>query len=248
MRYIRAVVRFTAFISLTFLVYSTWFVGSFFIPNKQYWRQICFRTWARRFASIAGMKIEVIGPVPKPPFFLVSNHLGYMDIPAIRAVADGVYVAKAEIRKWPAAGKMIADFGMIFIDRYNRRDIPRAGVEIISRLSDGEGVIVFPEGTSTKGEDVLPFNSSFLQFAAQSDLPVSYCSITYRTPEGERPASETVCWWDDSSFAPHIFRLFSVPGFTAIINFGGEPILSTDRKKLATELREKVRERFIPVL
>ena len=248
MRYIRAACRFTAFIALTFLVYSTWFVGSFFIPNQLYWRQVSFRTWARAFARLAGMKIEVIGPVPKPPFFLVSNHLGYMDIPAIRAVADGVFVAKAEIRDWFIAGKIISDMGMIFIDRQNRRDIPRAGAKIISRLSDGEGVIVFPEGTSTKGEDVLPFNSSFLQFAAQIDLPVSYCSITYRAREGERPASETICWWDDSTFIAHIFRMFSVPGFTAIISFGDEPVLSTDRKKLAGELREKVRERFIPVL
>ena len=248
MRYIRAAIRFAAFIGLSLLVYSTWFVGSFFVPNKQYWRQLAFRSWARAFARLAGMKIEVIGPVPKPPFFLVSNHLGYMDIPAIRVVAEGVYVAKAEIRDWPVAGRIVSDIGMIFIDRQNRRDIPRAGAEIITRLSEGEGVIVFPEGTSTKGEDVLPFNSSFLQFAAQTDLPVSYCSISYRTPAGEKPASETVCWWDDSSFATHIFRLFSLPGFTAIVNFGNEPVLSIDRKKLAAELREKVRERFIPVL
>jgi 1-acyl-sn-glycerol-3-phosphate acyltransferase len=248
MRYIRAAIRLVAFIILTFLVYLVWFVGSFFIPNKQYWRQVCFRVWSRAFARIAGMKIEVIGPIPKPPFFLVCNHLGYMDIPALRAVADGVFVAKAEIRDWFIAGKIISDMGMIFIDRQNRRDIPRAGAKIISRLSDGEGVIVFPEGTSTKGEDVLPFNSSFLQFAAQTDLPVSYASISYRTPDSERPASEVVCWWDDTTFLSHIFRMFSLPGFAAIINFGDEPIVATDRKKLAGELRERVRERFIPVL
>ena len=248
MRSIRAAYRFTAFLVLTFGVYITWFVGSFFVPNKQYWRQLLFRFWARGFARIAGMKIEVIGPVPKPPFFLVSNHLGYVDIPAIRAVVDGIFVAKAEIRNWVVAGKMISDFGMVFVDRQNRRDIPRAGAKIIARLSDGEGVIVFPEGTSTKGDDVLPFNSSFLQFAAQTDLPVSYCSITYRTPEGEPPASQAVCWWDDTPFLSHILHLFSLPGFTAIINFGEAPIVSTDRKKLAGDLREKVRERFIPVL
>jgi 1-acyl-sn-glycerol-3-phosphate acyltransferase len=248
MRYIRAAIRLTLFLVLTFIVYLSWFIGRFFIPNKQYLRQICFRVWSRGFARFAGMKIEVIGPVPKPPFFLVSNHLGYMDIPAIRAVVDGVFIAKAEIRDWFIAGKMISDMGMIFIDRQNRRDIPRAGAKIISKLSDGEGVIVFPEGTSTKGEDVLPFNSSFLQFAAQTDLPVSYSSISYRTPEGERPASEAVCWWDDTPFLSHIFRMFSLPGFTAVISFGDEPIVSTDRKKLAGELREKVRERFIPVL
>jgi 1-acyl-sn-glycerol-3-phosphate acyltransferase len=248
MRYIRAALRLIAFLVLAIGVYVTWFVGSFFIPNKQYWRQICFRFWARNFARIAGMKIEVMGPAPKPPFFLVSNHLGYMDIPAIRSLVDGVFVAKGEIHGWPIAGKMISDMGQIFIDRQNRRDIPRAGAKIISTLNDGEGVIVFPEGTSTRGEDVLPFNSSFLQFAAETDLPVSYASISYRTPDGERAASEVVCWWDDTPFLSHIFHLFLLPGFTAIVNFGDEPVLSTDRKKLAGELRTRVRERFIPVL
>lgn len=248
MRYIRSYLRFVTFLVLSFGLYFVWFITSFFIPNKLYWRQIAFRVWARGFARIAGMKIEVIGPIPKPPFFLVCNHLSYMDIPAIRAVVEGVFVAKADIRAWPVAGKIVSDMGMVFIERENRRDIPRAGAKIISKLSDGEGVIVFPEGTTTKGDDILPFNSSFLQFAAETDVPVSYASLSYRTPEGEVPASQAVCWWDDTPFATHMLRLFRLPGFTVIINFGEQPVLSSDRKKLAGELHEKVRERFIPVL
>jgi 1-acyl-sn-glycerol-3-phosphate acyltransferase len=248
MRYIRSAFRFTVFLLLTFGTYFVWFISSFFIPNKQYWRQLAFTVWSRGFARVAAMRIEVIGPVPHAPFFLVCNHLSYMDIPAIRAVVDGVFVAKADIRGWFVAGKIISDMGMIFIDRQNRRDIPRAGAKIISALSDGEGVIVFPEGTTTKGDDVLPFNSSFLQFAAETDLPVSYASISYRTPEGGPTASEAVCWWDDTPFLNHILRMFSLRGFTAIISFGEQPVLSPDRKKLAGELRDKVRERFIPVL
>jgi 1-acyl-sn-glycerol-3-phosphate acyltransferase len=248
MRYIRAATRFLLFLFTSFGIYFGWFVSSFFIPNKLYWRQVCFTFWARVFARIANMRIEVIGPVPRPPFFLVTNHVSWVDIPLLRAVVDGVFVAKAEIRGWFLAGKIVDDMGQIFIDRGNRRDIPRAGEKIIARLSDGEGVIVFPEGTATRGDDVYPFNSSFFQFAAESDVPVSYASITYRTPEGEPPASETVCWWVDTGLAAHMFNLFTVKGFTAIINFGDEPVLSTDRKKLAGELRERVRERFIPVL
>src|ERR1044071_8182604 len=142
MRYIRSAFRFTMFMVLSFGLYFAWFLTSFFIPNKLYWRQLCFQTWARGFARLAGMKIEVIGPIPKPPFFLVSNHLSYMDIPAIRAVVEGVFVAKADIRSWPIAGKIVSDMGMVFIDREKRRDIPRAGAKIISKLSEGEGVIV----------------------------------------------------------------------------------------------------------
>jgi 1-acyl-sn-glycerol-3-phosphate acyltransferase len=145
------------------------------------------------------MKIEVIGTPPKPPFFLVCNHLSYTDMAALRVAANGVFVAKSEINTWFLAGRIVRDLGMIFIDRENRRDIPRAGVEIMKRIESGEGVIVFPEGTSTKGDEVLPFNSSFLEFAARCDIPVSYAAISYRTPADEPPASLIACWWDDPS-------------------------------------------------
>lgn len=248
MRNIRAAVRFTLFLIATLGLYSLWFLALIFIPNKIYWRQLIFKLWSESFQRIANMNIECIGTPPQAPFFLVCNHLSYVDIPALRSVAQGIFVAKGEIEGWFLAGRIVRDMGNIFIDRQNRRDIPRAGQEIISHLNDGEGVMVFPEGTSTKGEEVLPFNSSFLEFAARTELAVSYCSIYYKTPDGEMPASEAVCWWDDTTFMNHMFRLFSVKGFTAVIDFGDAPIANPNRKKLAQELHEKVSEKFIPVV
>ena len=248
MKYLRATIRFILFVSATFGLYGLWFALHFFIPNKIFWRQLAFGWWTKSFVRIAGMEIEVIGEPPVPPFFLVTNHLSYVDIAALRATVEGVFVAKAEVNSWFVAGRIVRDMGVIFINRKNRRDIPRAGEEIIRKLSDGEGVIVFPEGTSTKGEDILPFNSSFLEFASRTDLPVSYASISYRTPAGEPPASKMVCWWEDISFVEHLLRLFTVKRFTAILNFGDESVVNPNRKQLAAELHQKVKERFIPVI
>ena len=248
MNTIRAAIRFALFVVSTLALYAIWFVGNILIPIRIYWRQLVFGAWTRSFVRISGMNIEVIGKPPRPPFFLVSNHLSYLDMAALRATVNGIFVAKSEINDWFLAGRIVRDLGMIFINRDNRRDIPRAGVEIINRLEAGEGVIVFPEGTSTKGEEVRPFNSSFLEFAARSDIPVSYVAISYRTPPGELPASTIACWWDDTSFFAHMWRLFKVSSYTAILNFGEEPVVNTDRKALAAELREKVAARFIPVL
>lgn len=248
MKYLLATIRFSLFVISTLVTYGVWLVTSFFIPNKIYWRQLAFETWTKSYVLISGMKIEVIGKPPQPPFFLVSNHLSYADIAALRAVVRGVFVAKKEIEDWFLAGRIVRDMGVVFIDRKNRRDIPRAGRMITERLDSGEGVIVFPEGTSTKGEEILPFNSSFMEFAARTNVPVSYVSISYRTPDGGPTASESICWWDDTPFIRHMFRSFMVPRFTAILNFGDEPVLIADRKALAAELHAKVTERFIPVI
>jgi 1-acyl-sn-glycerol-3-phosphate acyltransferase len=248
MKQIRASIRLILFFAATFSCYGAWFAGSFFIPNKLYWRQIVFRTWARSLVRIMNVKIDVIGKTPEPPFFLVSNHLSYTDIPVLRSVIEAVFVAKGEIQTWLLGRRLVGDLGNIFVNRQNRRDIPRAGAEVLEALARGEGVIIFPEGTSSKGEDVLPFKSSFLEFAAQSDLPVYYASITYGTPVNEIPASTAVCWWDDSTLIAHMWRLFGVKEFRAIVTFGEMPVQNADRKKLARELWEKVSAQFIPVI
>jgi 1-acyl-sn-glycerol-3-phosphate acyltransferase len=248
MRKIRSTIRFILLVSSTFGTYAVWYLLRFFIPNKQYWRQFAFGVWARNWVRICGIDIEVIGTPPKSPYFLVSNHLGYIDIPVIRSALTGVFVAKHEIETWRFAGKIVRNMGTIFVNRQNRRDIPRAGHEIIEALSRGEGVIVFPEGTSTRGDEVLPFNSSFLEFAARTDTPVSFVSISYRTPEGEPPPSEAVTWWDDTGFLEHLLRMLEVKRFAAVLNFGDAPVINHDRKQLAAELRQKVQESFIPVI
>jgi 1-acyl-sn-glycerol-3-phosphate acyltransferase len=247
MRNLRAAIRMVLFVTSTLGIYGVWFVLRIFIPNKIYWRQVIFAAWTSAFTRISKMTIEVVGSPPNSPFFLVTNHLSYTDMAAIRAVVKGVFVAKAEVETWPLAGRICRDMGTVFIDRKNRRDIPRAGELIIERLDAGEGVVVFPEGTSTKGEEVLPFNSSFLEFAARKDIAVHYAAITYSTPPGEMPAHIAACWWEDISFFAHLWRLFKVTGYTATITFGETPIKNADRKLLAGELRDHVAEKFVPV-
>lgn len=244
---IRAAIRMVLFTVSTLGLYSVWLLGRIFLPNKTYWRQVIFGAWTQSFVWISGMHIEVTGTAPNAPFFLVSNHLSYTDMAALRVAVKGIFVAKSEIQNWFLAGRIVRDMGTIFIDRNNRRDIPRAGHLIVERLEEGEGVIVFPEGTSTKGEEVLPFNSSFFEFAARSKIPVSYAAIGYRTPADQPPASSVVCWWEDIGFFEHLWRLFKVSRYTATVHFGDDAILNPDRKALAAELRLRVQQNFTPV-
>ncbi|MFM9904044.1 MAG: lysophospholipid acyltransferase family protein [Pyrinomonadaceae bacterium] len=248
MKAIRAAFKIAMFVAATLGLYSIWFLGRPFVSDAIRWRQVIFGSWTKSFVLISNMKIVVIGTPPDPPFFLVTNHLGYTDIAALRVKVTGIFVAMAEINGWFLAGRIVRDLGTIFIDRSNRRDIPRAGEEIIKRLDAGEGVIVFPEGTSTNGSEILPFNSSFFEFAARADIPVSYASISYSVPPGEPPACNSVCWWEEITFFKHLWRFFRLPEYTATLTFGDEPVRNADRKLLAAELRQRILEKFTPVL
>jgi 1-acyl-sn-glycerol-3-phosphate acyltransferase len=217
-------------------------------PETARWRGRVFRRWARSLAWILGMRTVCRGTPPAPPFVLVANHLGYADVLLLGSQLDCVFVAKAEIARWPFVGALCRSVGTLFIDRGVKRDIPRVMQQIDGTLRGGRGVVVFPEGTSTKGDIVRPFRSSLLEAAARAGLSVSYASLSYRTPEGCTPAHQSVCWWGDAPFYPHLLELLKLPRFQAKLSFGAEPIRETDRKILATRLHSAVSRQFEAVI
>jgi len=211
------------------------------------WRARVLHRWAAVVARCLGMRMVVRGEPPRPPFFLVCNHLSYVDIILLAAQIPGVFVAKSEVASWPLFGKVCRSVDTLFIDREHKRDIPRVTERIAELLRDGRGVIIFPEGTSGRGDRVLPFKPSLLETAVRSELPVSYASVSYETPPGCPPPADVVCWFGGVGFVPHVLRLVRLPEFTGILTFGERPIRDGDRKSLAGRLHAAVAESFRPV-
>lgn len=193
------------------------------------------------------VEVEVVGEVPAPPFLLVSNHLGYFDIVVLASRVDAVFVSKSEVKSWPVVGLMVEGLGTIFVDRSLRTDLPRVIERIERALDSGQGVIMFPEGTSTAGTSVSAFRPSLLEPAARARLPVSTAALSYSTPSGQPSAHLAVCWWGDMTFTDHFLRLLTLPGFSARVAFGREAVRDSDRKRLASRLEDSVRELFVPV-
>jgi len=210
------------------------------------WNKRIYRIWARLFLLNMGVRITVQGEPPKVPFFLVTNHLSYVDIPLLASYVDAAFISKAEVESWPFLGTISRWAGTIFIDRSIKRDIPRVLGEIEERLSRQLGVVVFPEGTSHSGARVFRFLPSLLQIPASAGYPVSYASLAYRTPAGENPAHLAVCWWADMSFFNHFYALLGIRRFEASVTFGDEPITDPDRKRLAERLHNAVNSQFVP--
>jgi len=212
------------------------------------WRRQVLRSWGRGLAGVLHLRTVVQGTRPAPPFFLVTNHLSYLDIVALSAVTPGRFVAKQEVRGWPGFGLLAAVGGSIFIDR----TAPRDAVRVIDRLSEavegGDGVIVFAEATSSAGYTVLPFRPALLEWAARTRYPVHFASVSYRTPAGSPPAHLSVCWWGDMTLGPHLRGLCRLPWIEGTVRFGADPIAEPDRKRLATRLQRAVADQFTPVV
>lgn len=207
--------------------------------------------WARGTARCMGLTIEAEGPAPAPPYLLAANHLSYVDIVALQTLCGCVFLAKAEVSRWPLIGFLARTTGTLFVDRTRRADLPRA-VEAVSQVvSEGRGVVFFPEGTSTDGASVLPFKPSLFEVAVRTGLPVYCASLGYTVPEGSPPAHLAVCWWGDMDFFGHLYALLQIPSFRARVAFAHEPVPRAervDRKELAERAHRSVAARFIPVV
>ena len=204
--------------------------------------------WARRAIRIMNIRLTVEGHPPAPPFFLVSNHLSYLDVILYQTQMPCVFVAKSEVADWPVIGWLARAIGTLFINRSRRRDVVRVNAEIEQALQSGDGVILFPEGTSSNGETVLPFKTAILATVTDIGYPAYYASVSYKTPAGAPPAARALCWWGDMTFADHAFGVFKLPCFEARIRFGPEAIRSDARKEMAAVLNDKISNSFVPVV
>jgi 1-acyl-sn-glycerol-3-phosphate acyltransferase len=212
------------------------------------WQSAVFRAWSRSLLPALGVDVTTIGRPPGQPFLLVCNHLSYLDIPLLGSRVGGVFIAKSEIAGWPVIGLLCRAVNTIFIDRSLRRDIPRVMRAIDRELALGRGVVLFAEGTSSRGATVLPFRTSLLELAVRSQHPVSCAALSYNTSENDEPADQSVCWWGDMEFTGHALHFLTLRRVAARLAFGDDHVPGTDRKHLADVLRRKVLELFEPVV
>lgn len=251
MRLAIAVLRLSLILICTALFYLIIILGFIFsligLKGKK-WIAFFLSLWGKVICRIIGLEVKVEGTPPKPPYFLVSNHLSYIDIFLFISKTKSVFIAKSEVLSWPFFGIMSQTVGMLFVDRTKKTDVKRVNDLISKRISEAQGVLLFPESTTSAGEKILPFKASLLAYPAEMSMPVHYAAIRYSTPEEEIHASESVCWWREVTFSSHFIDLLKLKKIYGTINFGDEPIMNNDRKKLAADLHDKVEQQFTPVI
>lgn len=201
-----------------------------------------------------GIRLHVHGrPARERPLLLAANHASWIDISAYSAVMPLSFVAKREVGTWPLIGFFARLQHSVFIDRTRRGAAADQADSIGRRLAEGDAIVLFPEGTTSDGNQVLPFRSSLfgaartaLDEAGIEAVFVQPVAIAYTHMLGlplGRSGRSIVSWVGDQDLVPHAKELLAASDFDVSIVFG-EPIRfdhSADRKKVSLDAEAAVR-------
>jgi 1-acyl-sn-glycerol-3-phosphate acyltransferase len=248
MSFLRALFRTLALIGFTLAMVLAFLVARLF--RIRGWRSLP-RLWHRTAARIIGLRIRVHGELRREsPVLYVSNHCSYLDIVALGAALRGSFVAKKEIEGWPVFGTLARMQSTIFIER-NPRLARLHQDEIARRLSAGDNLILFPEGTSTDGNRVLPFKSTLFSvvkaYEGEKRLFVQPLTLAYTRLNGlpigrvQRPLAT---WFGDMALGPHLWHLLKQGRVT--VEIIAHPPVPDDafpsRKELSRHCEQQVRD------
>jgi 1-acyl-sn-glycerol-3-phosphate acyltransferase len=183
-----------------------------------------------------GIRTDFRGPRPTRGL-ICANHLSYLDIAVCAAAAPCVFVSKREVKSWPAFGFFARCAGTIFLDRRSRTSADAAAAEMGETMESGVPVLLFPEGTSTDGSEVLRFHPTLLEPAIQKGLEIAPAAIAYRLRGGEE---REVCYYGGISFVRHLLRTLGRADMAAEVEFYPDPAVYEDRHSAALDAHDKV--------
>ncbi len=203
------------------------------------------QTVCRLSFVILGIRYQTIGTPMQGAGAVVSNHVSWLDIFALNARKRIYFVSKSEVAGWPGIGWLARATGTVFI----KRDRAEVGSQIAvfrTRLAAGHKLLFFPEGTSTDGQQVLPFKpalfAAFFDPALRNTLQMQAVTLRYAAPAGADP--RFYGWWGDMDFGPHLLTTLATKrqgGITVIYHPPVKVSDFADRKALAKAMERQVR-------
>jgi lyso-ornithine lipid O-acyltransferase len=186
--------------------------GPLTLERRALWLQAA----CRRVMAAMGIHFRVAGAIPLRGL-VVSNHLSHVDILIYGAITPCFFISKAEVARWPYFGWAARTGGALFLDRHRRSSANAVAQEMAGRLELAIPIMLFPEGTSTDGAQVLRFHPRLYEPAIVAAAPVTAAAIRYVVADAEERA---LCWYGDMPFLPHLWRVLGTRGFSAEVQFG----------------------------
>lgn len=217
--------------------------------------------WHRLVIKILGFRMHVVGqPATGRPLLIAANHISWTDIMVVGAVADVHFVAKSEMGGWPIIGKLSRLQRTIYVERERRPTSGKQVSEIGQRLSEGDAMVFFAEGSTSDGNLMQPFKSTLfgaaqiaLRESGTEQVLVQPVAIVYTRLHGipmGRFMRPHAAWIGDRALVPHILQLLADGGVDVEVHFGEPiPFLSgSDRKDLARTVQARVRDMMATAL
>ena len=199
----------------------------------------------RNALRILRIPLNVRGEPLQGQAAVVTNHTSWLDIFVLNASKRIYFVSKAEVAGWPGIGWLARATGTLFIKRERTQAQAQAKV-MQARLLAGHKLLFFPEGTSTDGQQVLPFKTTlfapFMDPELRDTLQVQPVSVVYYAPKGAE--KRFYGWWGDMDFATHLLSTLAAPrqGSISVIYHPALKVANfTDRKALAKAAETAVR-------
>ena len=202
------------------------------------------RWWSAGLLQAIGMTLKVSGSARLGATLLVANHISWIDIAAIHAAAPHArFVSKSDVLRWPLLGWMIRNAGTLFIERERKRDAVRVVHAMAQALRDGDSVAVFPEGTTGRGPELLPFHANLLQAAVATGTPVQ--PVLLRFFDASAPFSQAVEYLGETTLMQSVWRVACARGLGVRVELMA-PLATphADRRALAAHLRDVMAARL----
>lgn len=199
--------------------------------------------WPRRFlgivARIVGARVRVVGTPLRRDVVFLSNHLSWIDILSIAGATGSAFVAKGELQSVPLVGWLCTLHNTIFVSREDRLQVTAQIARLRDALGNGQGVTIFPEGTTGDGTTLLPFKAALL--AALDPPPPGIAVQPVRVDYGV--ATGELAWVGDEPGAAHALRVLRRPGtFPVTLHMlpPFDPAAAGNRKAIAARARDAI--------
>lgn len=166
--------------------------------------QRLIQAWMRTLNRVIGLRVWNLCQPLASPTLIVANHISWLDVPALASVLPLSFVAKADVRHWPLLGRLAGLSGTQFLDRASLAAVRPLLDGVAARLLAGHSCAVFPEGTSTVGDQVRPFFPALFQAAIDAECPLQPVAIEYGQGNVPDPLAPFV---GEQSFTTHIWAL-----------------------------------------
>ena len=178
----------------------------------------------------------------------VSNHLSYLDIPILGSMLPIRFIAKSEVRHWPIIGFLSKLASTVFIKRV-RSDSLHQKNKIFQLLSEGKKLLIFPEGTTSDGNRILPFKSSSFSALENQKFIIQPLIIIYSDLNGipiNRWLRPMIAWYGNMELIPHLSILKNIKSIRAKIIFLN-PVKAknfSNRKELSIYLEQQAHDAY----